>query len=182
MVRLFDIDGIGKAPAFFDIKKLNWINHKYIQDMNCESYLNYLIPIFTVDLGEHKDRKRAFALANQNNIYYGEQLNDLALDFYRPREFDENLIAIIKTSGDLLRMAKELFPGASEEWNSSTIRGYLKQLGQVSGLKGRNFYRPLRVAFSLRTEGFELFSVMECLGRDVVEKNLDRSLEIIADE
>lgn len=83
--------------------------------MNAETYLNYLIPIFTVDLGEYSDKKKVFSLANKNNIHYGAQLNDLAVDFYRHREFDEKLISTIKSSKRLLRIAKDLFPQSSEE-------------------------------------------------------------------
>ncbi len=182
LIKLFDISSVSKSPAFFDIEKLNWINHKYIQGMTQDYYLNYLIPIFTVDLGEYEQKKKLFALANKKNIYYGSQLNELALEFYTPGKLTPDLIDILKKGKKVVSLAYDNFPRVEEDWNQTTIRNYLKQLSQVSGIKGKDFFKPLRVACSFKEEGFELSNVLECLGRDTVIKNLVESLEAVKSE
>lgn len=182
LIKLFDIDSVSKSPAFFDIEKLNWINHKYIQGMTQDYYLNYLIPIFTVNLGEFESKKKLFALANKKSIKYGSKLNELALEFYTPGKLTPDLVEILKKGEKVVQLAYDNFPKPEDLWNQTTIRNYLKQLSQVSGLKGKDFFKPLRVAFSLKSEGFELSNVLECLGRDIVMKNLVESLSVMKNE
>ncbi|CBY92101.1 glutamyl-tRNA synthetase / glutamate-tRNA ligase [Mycoplasma haemofelis str. Langford 1] len=182
IIKAFNVESLSPSPAFYDVKKLNWISRKYFQNMSPSHYLNFVKYHFTVDLGEFNSKKELFALANKKNIDCAAQLNEMATDFYAERSLSSENIDFLKNHFQLLNLAKDYFPMKSEAWDSTTIRNYLKQLMQISGLKGKDFFRPLRLAFSLLEEGFELVNVMECLGREVLSRNLDSSLSLIRGE
>lgn len=179
LIKLFDLSAVSKSPAFFDVEKLNWISHKHFQNMSEITYLNFVNKFFTVDLGEDNNKKNLFAMANKNNLSFAVQLNDLAFEFFKRKEFTEEHESFIKQHSQLIKLALEFFPKANESWNQTTIKNYLKQLMQTSGLKGKNFYKPLRVMFSVEFEGFELPSVIECLGRDRIFENLNKAFSFL---
>lgn len=176
LIKIFDPSGLSKAPAFFDIEKLNWLSHKYFQEMSSSYFLNFVGAFFTEDLGINNERKTAFALVNKNNIYCASQLNQLAKDFFKQIEISDSQKKFLKNHKPLLSLAKDYFPDFGEAWDQTTIRNYLKQLMQLSDLSGKNFFKPLRIAFSFQDKGFELAGVMECLGRERIFNNLEKSL------
>ncbi|OAL10183.1 glutamate--tRNA ligase [Candidatus Mycoplasma haematobovis] len=179
IIKDFKLESLSLAPAYYDIDKLNWMSHKYFQSMSAPYYLNFVNNYFTVDLGDFNDKKEMFALANKKIIYCASQLNEMAKEFYESKELDVTQIGFLKKHKNILNLALDHFPLSSDKWDLTTIRNYLKQLIHISELEGKSFYKPLRLAFSFREEGFELANVMECLGRDVLLNNLNKVMALL---
>ena len=59
LIEAFDVKGLSKSPAIFDIEKLTWFNAAYIRQMTPEAYLEKVTPWFDQVLeGRGMDYKR----------------------------------------------------------------------------------------------------------------------------
>lgn len=149
----FDIRGISKAPAVFDINKLNWMNGEYIREMPPEDFHKAASP------------------------YYGKALLDAGIDTFRlsrllqPRtdvltsipaaidflselpEYDISLYEHKKMKTDAaialesLKAALPVLEGA-ESWENSVIYGVLTDLAVRLGMKNSQVLWPVRTALS----------------------------------
>lgn len=179
IIEAFKLESLSLSPAYYDLDKLNWISHKYFQNMSDTYYLNFVNNYFTIDLGGFNDKKELFALANKKSIYCATQLNEMAKEFFEIKELNDTQIDFLKKNKNILNLALDHFPLGTDNWDLTTIRNYLKQLMHISELKGKSFFKPLRLAFSFREEGFELVNVMECLGREVLLANLNKVMSLL---
>ena len=46
MIEAFDVKGISKSPAIFDVNKLNWLNGEYIRKMTLEQFNEMAMPYY----------------------------------------------------------------------------------------------------------------------------------------
>jgi len=46
MIEAFDVKGISKSPAIFDVNKLNWLNGEYIRKMTLEEFNEMAMPYY----------------------------------------------------------------------------------------------------------------------------------------
>ncbi|TKX32495.1 glutamate--tRNA ligase [Campylobacter aviculae] len=132
----FDIDKISKAPARFDLKKLLQINREHIRLME-NSKLNEI-------LNFEKD------LANLAKFYTQEASTI--------NELKEKIQAIFSPKNYLefekeCQILKEILSNVESFENYDDFKNYLLQ---KSGLKGKNFFMPLRIILTGNTHGPEL--------------------------
>ena len=70
---------------------------------------------------------------------------------------------------DFLKVAQEALPNIP--WDDKTWSIWTEEISQVTGLKGRELFLPLRIALTGENSGPELASFILLLGRELV---LDR--------
>lgn len=181
IINLFDISSLSASPSVFDIDKLNWISHKYFQNMDENYYLNFVKGFFLIDLKENNSMKSLFATLHKDRINCADELNVLAQDFYSVKQFTKEQIAFLKENIDLLKYAQKHFP-TSDDWNITDIRGYLKQLMELSSAKGPKFFKPLRLSFCFMEEGLSIQDVLLLNGKNKSWNNLNLALKMIEHE
>jgi glutamyl-tRNA synthetase len=165
-IAAFSLDGVGKSPARFDMKKLLNMNGHYIRAADnprlAELIASKIGPAADVALLTHampvlKTRAR--------------DLNDLAdgAAFL----FKTHPLALTQQAADMLDAgAKDLLARISarlrteQDWTTATLEANLKAYAEELGLGLGKLAQPLRAALTGQTTSPGIFDVLVLLGRD----------------
>ncbi len=169
IIELFDLADVNKAPAFFDMKKLEHVNGEYIRALSADELTERLEPW----LGEW-DRGviRQVAPHVQERL---RRLSDIGplVDWLftedAPAETDEKeLSKIAKAMGheDVPAVLDAAIEALSDcDWDPETLEGLVRKVGDDLGAKSQV---PVRIAVTGRRVGPPLFEPMALLDREVV--------------
>jgi len=153
LAKAFDLAGISKSPAVFDIAKLRWMNTEYIKKMSsdefylrAEPYLKQAIQSSSIDL-------HAVAALLQPRC---EMLSDLPgrVDFLdKLPEYDTELYVHKKSKSDRessLAALRAVLPllESIEDWTNDALYAALSGYAEQQGMKNAVILWPLRVALS----------------------------------
>jgi len=179
MVEKFDLRGISLGGPVFDIKKLEWLNGRWLRENLSDAEFaervaswtlnrNYLMPIASIA----KPRISVLSdLGPLTAFFFSGELELAAKDFEdRKMGFDAIRDAISHTLEEMETVA---------DWNREEIGSLLKQAAETFHVKLRDFLRPFYVAIAGSTISTPLFDSMEILGRDICRARLRRALEVL---
>ncbi len=171
MAEQFDIARMHKSGAVFDIKKLNWINAKYMKRLDPH--------VFKELIGKEKLPDAAIPLITERL----EKLSDVEefSYFWREPEYDAKLLqwkeATPEQLSDSLFAVKEMFRNVDIA-DKDEVRKQLDALGTTHGNRGLAYW-PLRVALTGRETSPDPVDIAFVLGRDEVLKRIDRALALL---
>ena len=175
----FGLDGIGKAPARFDTKKLANLSGQHIAIMDDAALVEEIEGYLTVS-GQEKltdvqksDLERAMYCLKDRARTYPELLEKAAFILTsRPIVQDEKSAkALDLVSRGILRELTPHLQNAS--WNRDALEGVVQSLAEAHDLKLGKLAGPLRAALSGRTVSPSVFDMMLVLGRDETVRRLD---------
>ena len=151
LVESFDMAGISKSPAIFDIEKLKYFNSAYIRAMSAEEFAKAAEPFIRQAVKrEDIDPAQVAALLQQRT----EVLTDIPekLDFFDALpEYEAELFIHKKSKSDLesskqiLGMAIEAMEALSS-WDDESILGCMEALAQKLEVKNAKVMWPVRIA------------------------------------
>ena len=172
LVAKFDLAGCQKSPATFDTVKLNWMNGEYIRQTKLDDLVKLAAPFLDKEGLTGKpgpDLKKTVALEHEKFKLLSD-IPRLVDFFYKPVQFDPKAFdKVLKAPGAkqvLLDLADALQNFAPFE--DKALEARIRQFVADKGLKNGQFFHPIRVATTGRTEGPTLFLMMEVMGRDEV--------------
>ena len=151
----FDMHGISRSPAIFDIEKLRWLNAEYIRAMSAEAFAAAAEPYIRAAVKNPAIDSAAVAALLQQRT---EVLTDIApkLDFFDALpEYDIDLYTNKKSktdaamSLDMLTRARPALDGVAD-WTDENILACLVSLAETLGVKNAALMWPLRIAVSGR--------------------------------
>lgn len=174
---MFDIADVSSSPAFFDVKKLLFVNGEHIRALSPaaldELSQPYLVassvgPAYSADPA-NRERFRALLPEVQTRV---ETLSEVPayVDFLFVDEPEIDDAAWSKAmvpdaAGwlDAVIAAAEQWP-----WEATELHERFMALAEELGANRRKFQAPVRVALTGRSVGPPLFESMVVLGRDAV--------------
>ena len=187
LVQEFDIAGISKSPAIFDVSKLDWINGEYIRAMSPEQFHEAALPWIRKG-ARRPDDTRLIAECLQPRC---GKLSDIPeqIDFFD--EMPEYSTALyvnkkMKTTGEtslaMLRAARETL-SALGDWTREGIHEALFGLIGRLGVKNGALLWPVRVAVSGRqfTPGGGV-EICALLGKEEALRRIDIGIEKLKSE
>lgn len=145
----FDIKNLSKSPAKFDIDKLSQLNREHIRRASYER----LAELFEMDI----KFAPLIKFYTQEASLIGEIKAKIAR-IYAPKELSSEL----KPNGMSLKEAILNMENIADDFNE-----FKKELMQQSGLKGKEFFMPLRVLLTNETHGPELNELWQFIKNDV---------------
>ena len=153
LVKAFDITGISKSPAIFDIQKLRWMNAEYMKKLTPEEFYEKALPWLRQAISNPAIDLRAVAALVQSRC---EILSDLPerVDFLdRLPDYDTALYVHKKSKTTLensLTSLQTVLPvlEAQEDWSNDALYQTLADLAAREGVKNALILWPLRVAVS----------------------------------
>ena len=153
LVKAFDISGISKSPAVFDIQKLRWMNAEYMKKLSPEAFFEKAEPYLRAAIQNPAIDLKAVAALVQPRC---EVLTDLAerVDFLdKLPEYDTALYVHKKSKTTLensLETLKTLLPvlREQEDWSNAGLYERLVALAAEKEVKNSIILWPLRVAVS----------------------------------
>ncbi len=150
LIAAFDVSGLNKAPAIFDVNKLTWLNAEYIRELAPESFTEYALPWYEKAgaLSAHRDILQRIL---QPRVEFFSQIPDM-LDFLTqrlPYELSvyehKKMKTTVENSLEALRLALPAL-AALPEWTEGALHEALLGLAQANELKNGRILWPVRVA------------------------------------
>ena len=148
---VFDLTGISKSPAIFDIEKLKYFNSEYIRAMSAEDFAKVAEPYIRQSVkNESYDAAAIAALLQQRT----EVLTDIPekVDFFDTLpEYSAELFVHKKSKSDeasskeVLEKILPLFE-ALPEWKDESIMAAMVGLAEEMGAKNAKVMWPVRIA------------------------------------
>jgi glutamyl-tRNA synthetase len=182
LVAEFELEHVTKAPAFFDVKKLDHVNSAYIRAMPVATFVREATPWLELDAPwppEAYDPAVFEAIAP--NVQ--ERVKTLAevpswVDFFFLEQpvIEEKAWAKVVGGGDAATAVLDdaITEYGSCAWERDLLHELTRAIGEGHGLKLDKAQEPIRVAITGRTVGPPLFESLELLGR---ERALERLRE-----
>lgn len=180
----FDVEGISKSPAIFDIGKLDWINGEYIRALSLEEFRGRALPWIEKGVKRPADtlliasmiQPRCVKLSDiPEQLDFIDALPEYPVEMYVSKKMKtnpENALASLRDA----RPALEAIPEA--EWDKEHIHQTLFGLIAEKGVKNGVVLWPVRVAVSGKqfTPGGGV-EICALLGKEESLRRLDRGIE-----
>ncbi len=186
LVSAFDIAGISKSPAIFDLEKLKYFNANYIRAMSAEAFAAAAEPYIRQAVKNEAYSAREIAALLQARC---ERLTDIPekLDFFDALPaYDAELFTNkkSKTNADVSSgMLQAVSPvlSALPDWEMETIHGALVALAEKLGVKNATLMWPLRIACAGKTvTPGGAVEICRILGREETLRRIALGLEKLA--
>jgi len=183
MLKVFDVSGISKSPAIFDMDKLNHFNSEYIRAMPAEEFANKAKPYIISVIKKEGISIEAVAGILQARC---EKLTDIPekIDFFEELpDYDTELYIHKKSktdkmiSRDMLLAAKKAFLSLNE-WTSQAIHDILIATALDLEVKNATLMWPVRIAAAGKavTPGGAI-EICFILGREETLQRIETGIE-----
>ena len=171
LIEKFDEERINKSSSTYDVKKLQWVNHQYINKMDDDAYLKWVRPYFTVDVNDKSEEwVNKLLLIYKKQLNYGKEINELTKDFFNDSySIDsecQEFMASDPIIDDVISEFKKQIMDI--EWNVDNINEAINKVKEITGAKGKMLYMPIRIAISGIMHGPELADTIYLIGKDKV--------------
>ncbi len=155
LAKAFDISGISKSPAVFDLVKLRWMNGEYIKKLSPEAFYEKAEPYLKATISNPAIDLKAVAALIQPRC---ELLSEIPekIDFLDTLPAYDNALYVHKKSKtnleNSLSSLQAILPllEAQEDWSNEALYASLTALAAQLGVKNSVILWPLRVAVSGR--------------------------------
>lgn len=177
LVQIFNIEGIQKSPAVFDVQKLNWMNSHYIRHIELDTLLKKSMPFFEASgwkprMAEKGDQWMYGVLESiRGNIQLLSELPAAAEMFFSKEIIIEPDAKDLLKLSDSGKVVAALFDSASllgEQILAEDVDQLQKDVALKTGIKGKSLFMPIRAAVTGRTHGPEMKKVLPLLGKEIV--------------
>ncbi|MFA5287073.1 MAG: glutamate--tRNA ligase, partial [Candidatus Omnitrophota bacterium] len=180
-IKLFDLTGVNKTAATFDLKKLGWINNQYLKNEDSEKLTDEIIPMLIEKGYIQKDNFDRNYISSLVKLFQPRMsvVNDFPewADFFFVEDLNIDPAAAEKyLNKDLSREFKlflERLKGLKSFDIVSIEESFRGLVGEL-GIEAKALIHPLRVALTGKTVGPGLFEAMYYLGSERICKRLGK--------
>ena len=182
LAQVFDLSGISKSSAIFDVDKLTWMNGEYIRALSQEEFLERAKPYLDAALKKEFDRAKIAKLIQprletltqiEEKVSFLNEMPDYSLELYTHKKMKttpENSLPILLEALEALEQV--------EEFTNDALYAALCALAEKLEVKNGRVLWPVRVAISgtAVTPGGAT-ELAEILGRQETLSRMDASIE-----
>lgn len=185
IVKLFDLSRVKKAAAYFDQRKLDWLNGEYLKRTPVPSLAELLAQRLIAKgwLTKDYDRpwlERLAALVQDRLKVLSDIEEQHGFFFVEPIAYDEEAVAKFLRQDAMgarlleLKAQLESLPAFDTDSVEQVIRGMIA----AHGLTTKQLIHPTRVAVTGRAVSPPLFETMSILGKAKVLARLEKAAEL----
>ena len=183
LIDIFDLAGISKSPAIFDIDKLRYFNSEYIRAMSPEDFAKAAEPYIRQSVKNPAYDAAAIAALLQQRTEVLTDIPEKVNFFDELPEYDTELFVHKKSksdkdsSRDVLEKIVPIFE-ALPMWDDEQIRGAMVALAEAMEAKNAKVMWPVRIAAAGKavTPGGAV-EICRILGKDETLRRLNTALE-----
>ncbi len=176
----FDLDGVGRSPARFDMDKLTSLNGHYMRQASDDELKDLITPILRERLGGGISDEAAERLSKgmAGLKERAKTITELAgnAEFYvakRPLEMNEKAMKLLDPESlERLRLFRDIIE-ETDGWNVDAVENAARAAASAQGVKLGKVAQPLRAALTGSNVSPGIFEVMEVLGRDETLARID---------
>jgi len=179
----FDITGISKKPAVFDINKLTWMNGEYIRRMPLEEFHKIALPYYSEELVATgidlmkvskllQPRTEVLATIPEATDFFAN-LPEYDLALYEHKKMKTTQQNSLENLQKVLPLLEE-----AEQWESSVLYNKITEFAGTIGVKNSQLLWPIRTAVSGKavTPGGAT-ELAEILGKDETLRRIRIGIE-----
>ena len=167
----FDVTGMSKSPAIFDVNKLTWMNAEYVRRLSPEEFTRHAMPYYT-QAGVAGMDKDILCRILQPRTEIFSQIPDVVDFLASLPEYDAELFTNKKSKTDSAVSAEVLdfvIPAltALPEWTEAALHETLLGMAEARGMKNGTLLWPVRISLAgkLVTPGGAI-EIAALLGRE----------------
>ncbi len=181
----FDMAGLSKSPAIFDIKKLTWMNSEYLKAMDFDKFYALAEPKLKEALDDTDLDLKKIAALLQKRL---ETLNDIPglVEFFKTLpEYGTELYTHkkMKTNDEIALSSLEAALPVLEnlaDWNTTSIHDALMALVGELGIKNGQLLWPVRTALSGEpTSPGGAMELADILGKEESLRRIRKGIELL---
>jgi glutamyl-tRNA synthetase len=168
-VAWFDLDAVGRAPARFDIKKLENLNGHYLREADDARLATLAGGRMDTELGSDGidllRRAMPFLKVRAKSI---NEIADSASFLFRtrPLDMDEGAAKLLEDGArQLLARARDAL-SAVADWSAPALEAAIREVAEEAQIGLGKVAQPLRAALTGRTTSPGIFDVLALLGRE----------------
>lgn len=183
LIDAFDVDGLSKSPAIFNMEKLVWFNGEYIKKMDFEDYLRMVTPWFDQALhGRGINYRRLAELMHSRTevfnrvpdmVQFLAELPEYELDIYTHKKMKTDPAVSLQA----LTLARPALASLAD-FGEESLKECLMTLAQANELKTGQMMWPVRVAVSgLASTPGGATEIACLLGKDETLRRIDVGIQ-----
>lgn len=165
LIEIFSLEGLSSSPALFNKEKLDWVNSYHIRNMDIGRLTNFCMPYLKLrrPVSEEKFRILGKMLTTiKGNLVTIAQCADYMRMF---------LGEVPPVTDSMFRILHDLFSKAGD-LTPENIKEIFSKAQKLSGITGKKFYTPIRLALTGMNEGPELLDVIPLIGKEKILERL----------
>lgn len=148
----FDVDGMSKSPAIFDVNKLAWMNAEYVRCLTPEEFTRHATPYYEQANVASMDHGILCRILQQRTEVF-TQIPEMVDFLTALPEYDAELFTNKKSKTDAEVSAQVLdmaIPAleALPNWTEEALHATLLGLAEQNGMKNGTMLWPVRIAMA----------------------------------
>ena len=184
LVQLFNIEHISKNGAKFNLDKAKWFQHEYFQQLPDEQVAEMLAKQVEAHACEVDQQYvlRVAAMMKERITFPSELWDTCSYFFKAPTEYDPAAVKKRWKPGMTTHMAKviEILNTVPFEYDA-LHKALLDDYITANGLNMGQVMNSLRLAVVGRTVGPDMLTLVVMLGKDEVERRVQRAIDVIGE-
>ncbi len=184
LIKIFDIKGLSKSPAIFDIVKLTWMNGEYIKKMDADKFYELALPYLKESVKSNVDLKMLAGFIQSrigtfNDIAemvdFVDTLPEYSPELYIHKKMKTNLENSLESLEKSVPFLKE-----QTEWTNEALYQSLTAFAQEQGVKNGVVLWPIRTALSGKpTSPCGATELCVLFGKEETIKRLEKGIELL---
>lgn len=182
LIQKFDIKGLSKSPAIFDITKLTWVNSEYLKKMDFDAFFEMAEPILKECITKPYNIKKIAEYVKTrigtindipSMVDFIEELPEYSTELYihKKNKVDESICL------DILQKSIPVFENL-ENWDNESIYNAIVSFANEIGMKNAAVLWPIRTALSGKpTSPCGASEMGELFGKDETLTRLKKGIE-----
>lgn len=174
LTQIFDVGGFQKAPGVFDVTKLKWMNSQYIKQLPVAEIAKRSRPFFEKSGFDFTSKGEAWLElvidAIRAEVQLLSELPERAKTFLEamPTLEDDARKALAEPTARQVvdTLESELSKETRSDLTAEDVDLIQKMVAQVTGLKGKQLFMPIRAALTGKSHGPELKKILPLIGRE----------------
>lgn len=187
LIKAFSIDRVNAASAIFDKNKLNWLNSEHLKTLSSENFWKRFQPFYEREglVMETNPlwRKKAFELLSPGFKNFEQALaliKPLLKEGFYLEEEAKNILTKKESHEVIKSWYLSLEKESSEYLTLEKFKAIQKDICSSRGIKGKEFFQPLRCALMGKPEGIEIKTLLSLVKREELIQRSKKALALLS--
>lgn len=175
LISNFNEERISKSSSQYDVKKLKWFNHQYINKMDDEKYLSWIKKYFSNECDKSEEWLNHLLLIYKSHLNYGKEINELTSSFFNKEFVIDAEAKEFMESDEVIPKVVDVFKEeikATSNWSVETLQEVINNVKEKAGVKGKMLFMPIRIVASGIMHGPELADTLYLIGKEEILNRL----------
>lgn len=175
LISNFNEERISKSSSQYDVKKIKWFNHQYINKMDDEKYLSWIKKYFSNECDKSEEWLNHLLLIYKSHLNYGKEINELTSSFFNKEFVIDAEAKEFMESDEVIPKVVEVFKEeikSTSNWSVETLQEVINNVKEKAGVKGKMLFMPIRIAASGIMHGPELADTLYLIGKEEILNRL----------